>query len=544
VRQATGDQPLRLLFWQAPTILNPHLGRGPSDYAAARCCLEPLLSAGNDGHLTPILAADVPTAENGGLPDDRTVIYRLRPGVVWADGQPFSAHDVVFTFQFITQPESAATALLAYRLVESVVALDDLTVRLTFKAPTAGWYVPFVGAYGMILPRHAFQGYVGVAARSAPFNLRPFGTGPYMVNEFQPGDLVTYAPNPLYRSERQPAFSQIVLKGGGDPVTAARAVLQTGEFDFAPFLQLEADLFDDLAASSSTGSLLLAPGAGVELLRFNQADPNVEIDGERSHPSTRHPFLTDPRVREALVLALDRQLLGDRLLRQTADVTPNILTLPTSVVSEATRIEYDVDRANAILDAAGYARAADGIRQTPAGQRLHILFATTVSGQRQKMQAFIKSAWEKIGVETELRAVPPESYFATSENPEAASRFPSDAQMSSLIYTSPFPETHLRRFYAADPERDWAHKGNSWTGGNNLKWRDPIYNQVFDQALVERDPERSPALWKRLNDILVESHVVVPLADRKFVSAVGRGLVGPNPHAFDLETRNIGAWSR
>ena len=117
VRQDTGDRPLRLLFWQAPTILNPHLGRGPSDYAAARCCLEPLLSAENDGHLTPILAAEVPTAENGGLPDDRTVIYRLRPGIVWADGQPFTAHDVVFTFQFITQPESAATALLAYRLV-------------------------------------------------------------------------------------------------------------------------------------------------------------------------------------------------------------------------------------------------------------------------------------------------------------------------------------------------------------------------------------------------------------------------------------------
>ena len=251
-----------MLFWQPPTILHPHLGRGMSDFAAARCCFEPLLTADRDGQLRPVLAADVPTIENGGLPDDRTVVYRLRTDVTWADGQPFTADDVVFTHQFVANPESAATITNAYRLVERVEALDPYTVRVTFREPTAGWYVPFVGTLGMILPRHALEKVSGVAAQSAPFNLRPFATGPFMVDDFRPGDLVTYVANPRYREVGRPAFARIELKGGGDPVSAARTVVQTGEYDFAPFLQVEADVLDDITRTARSGDLLIAPGPG------------------------------------------------------------------------------------------------------------------------------------------------------------------------------------------------------------------------------------------------------------------------------------------
>jgi ABC-type transport system substrate-binding protein len=265
VRVRAQADTLRLLFWQAPTILNPHLVRGIPDYASARCCFEPLLTADDDGQLIPVLAAEVPSSENGGLPDERTVIYRLRPGIVWADGEPFTADDVVFTYQFITNPQTAATTGQLYQLVDRVEALDAFTVRVTFKEPTAGWYVPFVGRQGMIVPRHALEGDIGAGARSAPFNLRPFGTGPYVVDDFKPGDLVSYSANPYYRDAGRPFFRKLLLKGGGDPVTAARAVLQTGEYDFAPFLQVEAGVLEDLAASATTGQLLVAPGAGIDM---------------------------------------------------------------------------------------------------------------------------------------------------------------------------------------------------------------------------------------------------------------------------------------
>jgi peptide/nickel transport system substrate-binding protein len=535
---------LRLLFWQAPTILNPHLGRGIPDAAAARCCFEPLLTADDDGRLIPVLAAEVPSSENGGLPDERTVIYRLRAGVVWADGHPFTADDVVFTYQFIANPQTAATTGQAYQLVERVEALDALTVRVTFKEPTAGWYVPFVGRQGMILPRHTLQANVGADTRSAPFNQRPFGTGPYVVDEFKPGDLVTYSANARYRDAGRPSFRRLLLKGGGDPITATRTVLQTGEYDFAPFLQVESDVLEDLAVSATTGQLLVAPGGGVEMIVFNQADPAQEVDGERSHPSTRHPFLADIQVREALALAVDRTIIAQRIIGRLGEVTANVLTTPRPLASANTRVEYDVDRANQVLDEAGYARGSDGIRRTPTDTRMQLLFSSTASAQRQKVQAVVKDGWQKIGVETEIRAVDPATFLASADNPGAAVRFPADAQMFLVPFSSPFPSAYMRRYYAGDGSRNWTQKSNNWTGTNIHKWREPEYDRLYEQVLVERDLERSRLLWQRLNDVLVGSHTVIPVTSRNFVTATAQGLVGPSPRTFDSETWNIAEWRR
>jgi peptide/nickel transport system substrate-binding protein len=535
---------LRLLFWQPPTILNPHLARGMSDFAAARCCFEPLLTADAAGRLTPVLAAEVPSAENGGLPDERTVIYRLLRDVTWADGQPFTADDVVFTAEILANPENTATTINAYRLVERVEALDPYTVRVTFREPTAGWYVPFVGSVGMILPRHALEGLSGAAFRSAPFNLKPFGTGPYVVDDFAPGDLVTYSANPRYREPGRPSFSRLLVKSGGDPVSAARVVLQTGEYDFAPFLQVEAEILDDLTRTASTGDLLLAPGAGVEMILLNQADPWHEIDGERSHPSSHHPYLADPVVREALALAVDRSTIAARLFGASGSATANILTTPLPLASTGTRIQYDVERANQLLDGAGYGRGSDGVRVTPAGQRMMLLLSSTVSAQRQKVQAIVKDGWQRIGVETEIRAVAPAAFLASPDNPDSAFRFPADAIMLTIIYSSPFPAAYMRRYYAGDPARDWAQRANNWSGTNILKWQDRAYDRLYDEVLTERDPERGRALWHRLNDALVGANSVIPVIDRSFVSAKARGLLGPAPGPFDLETWNIATWTR
>ena len=540
----TSSDTLRMLFWQPPTILNPHLGRGMSDFAAARCCFEPLLTADADGRLTPVLAAEVPTQENGGLPDPRTVVYRLRHDVTWADGHPFTADDVVFTAEILANPETAATTINAYRLVERVEALDQHTVRVTFREPTAGWYVPFVGGAGMILPRHALEGFSGATLRTAPFNLKPFGTGPFMVDDFLPGDIATYVANPRYREPGRPHFSRLTIKGGGDPVTAARAVLQTREYDFAPFLQLEAEILDDLTETASTGEVLIAPGAGVEMILLNQADPWQEIDGERSHPSTRHPFLTDAVVREALALTVDRLTIATRLFGDSGSATANILTTPSPLVSAGTSVRYDVERANQLLDDAGYVRGSDGVRVTPTGYRMQLQFSSTVSAQRQKSQAIVKDGWQRIGVETEIRAVAPAAFLASPDNPDAAVRFPADAVMLTVIYSSAFPAAYMRRYYSGVPFRDWAQRSNNWSGTNILKWHDLAYDQLYDDVLTERDPDRGRVLWHRLNDVLVGSNSVIPVIDRSFVSASARGLTGPAPGPFDLETWNIAAWTR
>jgi peptide/nickel transport system substrate-binding protein len=160
------------------------------------------------------------------------------------------------------------------------------------------------------------------------------------------------------------------------------------------------------------------------------------------------------------------------------------------------------------------------------------------------VQSIIKDGWQRIGVETEIRAVAPAAFLASPDNPDAVVRFPADAVMLSIIYTSPYPAAYMRRYYAGDRSMDWAQRSNQWSGTNILKWDDPAYNRVYEELLLERDPERGRVLWQRLNDVLVASHSVIPVVDRSFVSARARGLRGPAPRPFDLETWNIGTWTR
>jgi peptide/nickel transport system substrate-binding protein len=538
---------VKLLLWQAPTIVNSHQAQGTKDYIAARCCLEPLLSVDGEGNLEPILAAEIPTKENGGLSADGTqVTYKLKQGVRWADGQPFTAEDVVFTHEYISNQETSATTLQQYLPLQRVDALDATTVRLTFKEPSAGWYVPFVGSNGVILPKHALNDYVGANARNAPFNLKSFGTGPFIVDDFKPGDLVIYRVNENYREPNKPFFNRIEMKGGGDAVSAARAVFQTGEYDYSWNLQVESQVLEQIM-QGGRGDLVAAPGSGVEQLWLNQADPNQEIDGERAHPSTTHPFLTDPRVRQAMALAVDRDTIGKQLYGDglTGDATPNTLTTPTTLRSPNTRYEFNIDKANQLLDEAGYRRGGDGIRTTPAGVRMRVLYTTSTNSLRQKEQALVKDGWQKIGIETELKSVDAGVFFSSAPgNPDTFGHFYADVQMFTSTFDSPYPSGYMKRFYAADPARDWAHKGNNWAGGNFLKWRDEEYNRLFEQATYEQDPEKNRQIWIRMNDIAVNAHVTIPLIDRKFSSAKTKALNGPNLRAFDNETWNIADWSK
>ena len=133
-------------------------------------------------------------------------MYKLKRGIKWADGRPFTSDDVVFTFQFVQNKQSGATTYGSYVNVAKVEPLDAYTVKVTFKAPTPAWYLPFVGTNGIIFPRHALDGTSARNAQNAPFNSQSFGTGPYKVDQFRPGDLVVFTINENYRDPDKPAF--------------------------------------------------------------------------------------------------------------------------------------------------------------------------------------------------------------------------------------------------------------------------------------------------------------------------------------------------
>lgn len=536
---------LSILMWQGPTIANGHLSQGTKDYVAARFCCEPLLTVSADGVFTPVLAAEVPSAANGGLsPDGKTVTYKLKPGVKWADGQPLTADDVAFTFEYVSNRDTAAVTASSYASLESVDAIDPLTVRLTFKQPTGGWFVPFLGYNGTILPKHTLANFVGTAARDAPFNLKAFGTGPYQIQDFKPGDVLTLIPNPNYRDPSKLAFSQIRVKGGGDAVSAGRAVLQTGEYDYGWNLQVESQVLNELLQGGK-GDLVLSPGGGVEQLFFNMADPTVETDGERSGPKSKHPFLTDERVRKAMALAIDRATMATQLYGQAGTATSNVLTIPTNLVSKNTSIEFNLDKANQMLDQAGYVRGSDGVRVTPSGVRMHVVFQTSTNSLRQKEQDMVKDGWGKIGIETELKSVDASVYFASDAgNPDTYGHFTADAEMFTSTPDSPFPLLYMKRFYGKDPAADWAQKSNSWSAPNFLKWQNEQYNTLFDAAGSEIDPAKAANDWQMMNDVVINAAVVVPLIERKGVDSKAKSVQGPNPGPFDAFSWNVADWTK
>src|SRR5262245_11278025 len=222
-----GGGKLRLLWWQAPTILNVHLASGTKDSDASRLFYEPLDAFDPEANFVPILATEIPSLDNGGLAKDgMSVTWKLKQGVVWHDGKPFTADDVVFTWEYAADPATSATTIGNFENIERIDKLDDHTVKVVFKVPTAYWYRAFFGRGGLILPKHLFASYKEQDSRNAPYNLKPVGTGPYKIVEFKPGDVVLYEINMQYHMPNRPFFDTVELKGGGDATSAARAVLQ------------------------------------------------------------------------------------------------------------------------------------------------------------------------------------------------------------------------------------------------------------------------------------------------------------------------------
>jgi peptide/nickel transport system substrate-binding protein len=536
---------LKLLYWQAPTIVNPHLAAGTKDFHAARVCLEPLLSADAAGVFTPVLAAEVPTRTNGGLSaDGRSVTYKLKQGIKWADGRPFTADDVVFTFQFVINKETGSTTYASYDNIEKMEAQTPHTAKITFKTPTPAWYLPFVGSNGQILPKHAFESYAGASARNAPFNLKAFGTGPYKVESFRPGDLVIYSINEFYRDPNKPAFQQVQIKGGGDAASAARAVLETGEYDYGWNLQVEWPVLQAMMKGGK-GVVITVGGGGVEQLYCNMTDPNKEVDGQRSSVKAPHPFLTDPKVRQALGLAIDRETIAKQLYGSAGEATSNVLTTPTRLNSKNTKIVYDIAKANQLLDEAGWQRGPDGVRQK-GGVRMQVTYSTSVNSLRQKHQEIVKAGWAKIGVAATLKSVDAGVFFSSSPgNTDTYSHFYTDVQMYNSTFASPFPATYMVQFYSGDPAKDLAQKENAWSGRNTTRWVSKEYNQMFDQAQVELDQKKNDALWIKMNDLVVSQGVSLPMIARTSVAARAANLeTGPNMTPFDSQPWNIADWRR
>jgi peptide/nickel transport system substrate-binding protein len=536
---------LKILYWQAPTILNTHLAQGTKDYDAGRLVLEPLASSGPDGKPVPNLAAEIPTLENGGISkDQKQITWKLKQGVMWSDGTPFTADDVVFTWQYVADPKTAASDTQIADGVTSVEAKDPNTVVVTFKDPNPYPYQIFVSGLGNILQKKQFQEFMGEKAKDAPGNLAPIGTGPYKVVDFKPGDVVTYTINENYRDPNKPFFKDVQIKGGGDATSAARAVFQTGEVDYAWNLQVEAQVLNQLS-QGGRATLMTALSPNVERLLINFADPSPDQGDNRSEPTTKHPFFSDLNVRKAFAMAVDRKSMAEQLYGPAGQATCNIITSPPDVVSKNTDsmdvCQYNTDQANQLLDQAGWTRGSDGIRQKN-GVRMHVVYQTTVNPLRQKEQDIVKSGWEKIGAEVELKSVDAGVFFSSDAgNPDTSAHFYTDVEMFTNGASSP-DQTQYVALWTSD---QIASKANQWHGNNYHRWSNADYDAIYNQLKTETDAAKRRDLIIKANDLLVSQVVVIPLVARtQPTDGISKQIQGDIPNPWDSVLWNIADWTK
>jgi peptide/nickel transport system substrate-binding protein len=534
-----GGGALKTLWWQGATLLNPHFATGTKDQEGSRIFYEPLAAWDADGMLVPVLAAEVPNVENGTLAKDgRSVTWKLKKGVQWHDGKPFTADDLIFNWQYARDPATAAVTIGSYKDVD-VEKIDDHAVRVQFKKSTPFWADAFVGTRGMIIPKHLFEPYKGDKSRDAPNNLKPVGTGPYKFVDFKPGDMVRGEINTNYHEPNRPYFDTIEMKGGGDAISAARAVIQTGEFDYAWNMQVEDEILLRLEGDKQArGRVQITPTGNIEHIQMNATDPWTEVDGERSSLKTKHPILSDPAVRKALSLLVDRDSVEKYIYGRTGPATGNFLNNPERFRSKNTKYEFNVAKASEILEAAGWKKGSDGIR-VKDGKKLKLLYQTSINQPRQKNQAIVKQAAQKAGIDIELKSVTASVFFSSDvANPDTYQKFYCDIQMYTTTMTQPDPEIFMNQFTSWEV----ATKENKWQGRNITRYRSEEYDKTFRAAEAELDPVKRAAMFIKMNDLVV-NEAVIPVVYRPRITAISTKLQAP-ASGWDNDFWSLAHWYR
>ena len=541
------EQTLTLLYWQAPSLPFPYQSGGYKDRDAGAVTLEPLAKYNPDGELVAALASGIPTLENGRVGSDlMSITWSLREGLMWSDGSAMTADDVVFTWEYCSDPDTGCTAESSFDGISSVEAVDDLTVRVAFDAPTPYPYTAFVSTAAPIISRAQFADCVGAAAvECVEQNNAPLGTGPYRITDFRPNEETAYERNPHYRGP-EPYFDRVVIKGGGEAISAAAAVLENGSADYAWNLQVEPDILADMEAAGE-GKLVTAFSSLVERIVINQTNPDRSLGDDRSEymdGRNPHQFLTFTPIPQAMSMAIDRSAIADDLYGFAGEPACNLISGPPAFVSKANDgcLTQDIDGANRLLDDNGVLDSdGDGVREYN-GSPLRIVFQTSTNSIRQETQALVRDWWGRIGIETKLIDHDAGVFFGgdpVADKEATYRRFFADVQMFANG-----PDIDPQQYLSGLTCRHIPTRDDNWAGENVARACNPEYDEVYGMlAETAAGPERS-ALIMRLNDLHVQSYYQIPLVNRGFVSAHANSLQGVEINGWDSELWNIGEWRR
>ncbi|MDQ2680404.1 MAG: peptide ABC transporter substrate-binding protein [Candidatus Eremiobacteraeota bacterium] len=494
-----------------PASLNPlfiHPDAAATEQELARLTFEPFIDLDQSGRSVPALLAEIPTRQNGGVSADGcTIIYRLRPGVMWQDGVKVSAADVLYTLHAILDPRNPVRSLEGYELIDRAWSPNPSTVVFHLKkawAPAVQTFFSYGASPQFVLPAHILRNQEPLTR--AAFNAAPIGDGPYTFVSWARGDRLIYQANPHYwRGE--PKIARLNIRIVPDPSTNL-TLMGTGEIDF------------NLLAPSQRAILAQKRGIAFRVV------PTSTVAGVAIN--TMRPPLNNVQIRRALAMSIDRQAISKKItlgLYPVADMAQPQFSwaFDPSIHQPA----YNPKQADALLDRAGWKRARDGMRER-SGAPLNLVYVQfPESNTGVRVATVIQSELHSRGIAMSIKSISLAQLYLPSARGGALASGKFD-----LAYI-PWP-------MGADPD-DSALLTCHGTS-NYMRYCNPQVDGLESQALSATTQSARKRDYSKIARIVAHDVPVLYLFYANYTYAYRSRLHRFYPNAF-LPTWNAGAWT-
>ena len=496
---------------QEPTVFNPLMVHIEVDDGVHFSVFDALFRIDPQGVIQPNLAVEVPDQKNGGISEDGLKWrIRLRDDVRWHDGTPFSAEDVKFTLELITNPNFRSWRTAGHALVRDITVISPTEISWRMEEPFAP-YLSFL-TETFIVPKHILEKEAN--PNNAAFNQAPVGTGPFKWGQRVPGDHLELVANPNYFGEG-PHIERLVFKYIPD-LTVLYTQFKSGDVDLVGQPYITPDHYGE-AKTLPNRVVTLVPRTSFESFYLN----------------LERPQFRELAVREALYAAIDKEAIIQGLYYGVPTPTETFMPRQSFFFNANLPLhQFDVNRAGKILDQAGWAKGADGIR-AKNGVRLSFTNSTT-SGDplREQVQQFLQQTFAQLGVEMKISNLPAAVMWG---------EFWTQSQFDSVIVGSSY-------LIGADPDvtnrlhsRSIAVKGGR--GSNNAQYTNPEVDALLDKGARTFDPEARRAIYSRVQELVRRDLPFLPLYQSNAVEGLKKGINGFVPNGNTrTESWNALAW--
>lgn len=497
---------------QEPVNYNPllYVNTG-TETAIDQAVFSRLWQINDRGQFFPLLAAEIPSKQNGGIShDELTYTIRLRRDASWHDGQPVMAKDVAFTYETIMNPKLAVRSQAGHDRVKSYRVIDDYTVAFTLKER----FVPYLIAWQAMspIPEHIFAKEADI--NTSRYNTEPVGSGPFRFVERKAGDYIRLEAFDKYFGDG-PYLREYIYKYIPD-LTVLYTRWKIGEIQVVGIQGIPADRVQE-AQHLPGHKVYLTPSPFVEFIYFNLGKPMFQ----------------DRRVRQAIYVAIDKDAWINEVYYGIHKRTLSYLPPDHWAYNRELKDPgYHPERAAALLDEAGWRVGADGIRQKD-GVRLSFTNSTTAGNkQREQAQQLIQANLRKVGIDMRVKNMPASVVWG---------EYTTKSQFDTLMVgwdppLYPDPDYAARAASSQIPVK-------TGHGSNYVQYSNPVVDRLFDDGVRESEREKRRAIYWKIQEALLEDLPFAPIFSYNNAYGATTTLLDYRPNPYVTENNwNCYAW--